>query len=197
MFRALILEYQDDENVRSLDDEYLFGDSFLVAPIMDETGSRRVYLPQGLWTEYWTQRSLSGGRWISVDAPLDTLPLYVRENAIIPMGPVLNYVDEKPVDPLTLDLYPAVPGQVQFTLKQDTTLGELKMAVNRRTVEVTLSGVAADTEIRLRNVKEEDIMVNEKPAKFLKEGNVLVIKNKRAELIKLKAAFDPPQPGIV
>jgi alpha-glucosidase (family GH31 glycosyl hydrolase) len=193
MFRALILEYQDDENVFSLDDEYLFGDSFLVAPIMDETCRRRVYLPRGLWTEYWTGRPVAGGRWISVEAPLDTLPLYVRENAIIPMGPVLNYVDEKPADPLTLDLYPAVSGRVRFMLKQDASLGEIKMTVNRKTVHLSLSGIAADTEIRLRNVKEEDIIVNEKPVKFTWDGNVLVIKNKKAEQITVKATFVPPK----
>ena len=56
------------------------------------------------WVNYWTKEVLEGGRWLEVEAPLDTLPLYVRGGAIIPHGPVMQYVDERPMDPLTLEM---------------------------------------------------------------------------------------------
>ena len=115
LLRALVIEFQDDPTVYAIDDQYLFGDSFLVAPIMTEINQRRVYLPAGNWVDYWTKKVLSGGRWLDVEAPLDVLPMWVRAGAIVPMGPEQQYVDEMPLDPLTLELY--APGQAgAFTI---------------------------------------------------------------------------------
>jgi alpha-D-xyloside xylohydrolase len=105
MMRPLALIYQDDPNTYTIDDQYLFGDSLLVAPILDETNRRRLYLPAGEWVDYWSGARLHGGRWLAVEAALDVLPLYVKAGAILPYGPVLQYVDERPLDPLTLEIY--------------------------------------------------------------------------------------------
>ena len=102
MARALVIEYQDDPSVWNLGDEFLFGDAFLVAPIMSEENRRSVYLPAGVWIDWWTGNRIVGSRWLDVEAPLETLPLYVREGALIPMGPVMNYVGEKPIDRIEL-----------------------------------------------------------------------------------------------
>ncbi|MEJ5201990.1 MAG: TIM-barrel domain-containing protein, partial [Anaerolineales bacterium] len=105
MLRALVLEFQDDPTVATIEDEYLFGDSFLVAPIMTPSNERMVYLPEGQWIDYWSKRVVPGNRWLKVKAPLEKLPLWVRAGSIIPMGPVQQFVDEKPLDPLSVELY--------------------------------------------------------------------------------------------
>jgi alpha-D-xyloside xylohydrolase len=192
MFRALILEYQDDENLYHIDDEYLFGDTFLVAPVMDDSNQRRVYLPKGVWTDYWTQEIISGGQWISVEAPLDTLPLFVRENGIIPMGPPLNYVDEKPVDFLDVDLYPVVPGNARFVYKQEGGLGEIALSVGRKTVQAVLSGIVTECKVRLRNVRGMEAVVNGRAVKGVREGNVLIVKTPKAPLVTVEAACQLP-----
>jgi alpha-D-xyloside xylohydrolase len=102
MARALVIEYQDDPNVWNISDQYLFGDSLMVAPIFDETNRRSVYLPKGIWTDWWTGERIQGYKWIEVEADLDTMPLYIKEGAIIPMGPVMNYVDEIKTEKLDL-----------------------------------------------------------------------------------------------
>jgi len=89
-----------------LSDEYLFGDDLLVAPILSESSRRRVYLPRGTWTDWWTQEQHCGPVWLEVDADLETIPLYLREGAVMPMGPVMNYVNEKPVDVLEVLIAP-------------------------------------------------------------------------------------------
>jgi len=94
MARALVVEYQDDPNVWNIGDEFLFGDSLLVAPITDKSNRRAIYLPQGVWTDWWTGERLAGNRWIDVKADMETMPLYIREGGIVPMGPVMNYVGE-------------------------------------------------------------------------------------------------------
>jgi alpha-D-xyloside xylohydrolase len=106
MARALVIEYQDDPNVWNIGNEYLFGDSLLVAPITDETDRRWVYLPKGVWTDWWTGERLRGERWIQVEADIETLPLYIREGGIVPMGPVMNYVGERPTDAVDVRIAP-------------------------------------------------------------------------------------------
>jgi alpha-D-xyloside xylohydrolase len=105
MVRPLVLEYQDDPTTERVDLEYLFGDAFLVAPVVTPAKRRQVYLPHGSWFDYWTKERVPGGRWLEVEAPLETLPLWVKAGAILPMGPEMAYVDERPLDPLTLELY--------------------------------------------------------------------------------------------
>lgn len=105
MVRALVLEYQEDEITHKIEDQYLFGSSLLVAPILDESNRRKVYLPQGTWVNYWSKEVIQGGCWIDIEAPLDILPLFVRGGAILPFGPVLQHTEEKPCDPLTIEIY--------------------------------------------------------------------------------------------
>jgi alpha-D-xyloside xylohydrolase len=105
MLRPLFLDCGEDPNTHRIEDQYLFGRNLLVAPVLDEGDHRTLYLPRGRWVDYWTKEVLEGERWISRDAPLDTLPLYVRAGTVVPHGPLTQYVDESPLDPLTLELY--------------------------------------------------------------------------------------------
>jgi alpha-glucosidase len=120
LFRPLLLNYQDDSNTYNLDDEFMIGDDLLVAPILrPDVTHRLVYLPKGTWYDYWTNKNYSGGTMISVDAPLETVPMFVRGGAIIPMGPSLKYVGEKPLDPITFHIYPDATGSASAKLYED------------------------------------------------------------------------------
>jgi alpha-D-xyloside xylohydrolase len=105
MARAMVLEFQDDPTTCHLDLQYLFGDSFLVAPVVRRDHRCRVYLPAGDWLDYWTKETVNGPCWLDLEVPLDTLPLWVRAGAIITMGPEMAHTEEKPLNPLTLELY--------------------------------------------------------------------------------------------
>ncbi len=119
--RALVLEYPDDAQVTNLSNEYLWGESFLVAPVTTEGAiTRSVYLPQGTWTDYWTGRRYGGNQTVTVDAPLEVLPLFVKDGSIIPMQNVMSYSDEHPLDTLTLDIYPS--GSTSFNMYEDDGL---------------------------------------------------------------------------
>ena len=120
LFRPLLLNYQDDSNTYNLDDEFMIGNDLLVAPIVKPDVTRRlVYLPKGTWYDYWTNKKHEGGTMISVDAPLETVPMFVRAGAIIPTGPELNYIGQKPVDPITFNIYPDDTGSASVTLYED------------------------------------------------------------------------------
>jgi len=121
IMRPLAYAYPDDPIVYEISDQFLWGDAFLVAPIYQENMTHRaVYLPAGRWIDYWTKEVHTGPAWIVAEAPLDTLPLYVRAGSIIPIGPVMQYTDEKPLDPLTLEIYGGDAGH--FVLYEDDGL---------------------------------------------------------------------------
>ncbi|MBN1428556.1 MAG: DUF4968 domain-containing protein [Anaerolineae bacterium] len=104
--RPLCFDYPADRSTYSLDDEYLWGDSLLVAPIMEEGATgRTVYLPAGEWLDFWSRCRYQGGQTIEIDAPLDRLPLFVKAGSIIPLWPVQQHVGEQVIDHLTLQVY--------------------------------------------------------------------------------------------
>jgi alpha-glucosidase/alpha-D-xyloside xylohydrolase len=111
MMRALWLHYPGDPAAVRRGDEFLWGRDMLVAPVLEKGATeRRLYLPRGAWFDFWTEKQLEGGREIRRSVDLETMPLYVRAGAVLPMGPVKQYVDE-PVDgPLTLTVYPGASG---------------------------------------------------------------------------------------
>lgn len=80
-----------------------------------------IYFPAGEWYDYWTGKTYEGGKWLDkYEAKLDICPVFIRQGAIIPMYPDMNYVGEKPADVLTLDLYPY--GNISFNLYEDDGL---------------------------------------------------------------------------
>ena len=120
LFRPLVLNYQDDPNTYNLDDEFMIGNDLLVAPVLKPDVTRRlVYLPKGQWYDYWTNKKYEGGTMISADAPLETVPMFVRAGAIMPTGPEMNFTGEKPVDPITFNIYPDEKGSASVTFYED------------------------------------------------------------------------------
>ena len=88
VLRALIFNHPQDKLCWHIDDEYYFGDDFLVAPVMNSDDCRDVYLPEGQWVNFFTGERYKGGCWLhDVKVPLDEMPVYVRENAVIPVYP--------------------------------------------------------------------------------------------------------------
>lgn len=129
MVRAMVLEFPDDEVTRDTLTQYQFmsGEWMLVAPVYERGNwagvceRRNIYFPEGTWYDYWTGEAYEGGKWLpKYKAGLDRCPVFIRQGAIIPMYPDMNYVWEKPADVLTLDLYPY--GETSFDMYEDDGL---------------------------------------------------------------------------
>lgn len=118
MLRPLVMDFTGDRIARESNDEFTFGPALLVAPITQyKERERSVYLPLSAnWYDYWTGRSAASGT-ISAPAPYDRIPVFVRAGSIIPYGPEMQYVGEKPCDPITLYVYAGDDGE--FTLYED------------------------------------------------------------------------------
>lgn len=137
MFRPLLLNYQNDYNTLSIDDEFMVGADLLAAPILRPAQtSRLVYLPAGTWFDFWTGKQVQGGTTVRADAPLETVPLYVRGGAVIPTGPEMNYVGEK-TGPLGFAIYPDSQGRAQLTLYEDDGVSQAYLDGAERRTTVT------------------------------------------------------------
>ncbi len=107
ILRPLIMEYEDDINVINCNDEYLVGNSILVAPITEQGAVvRSVYLPVGTWIDYHTGHRIKGGRYILCEAPIDICPIFIRGGSILPTYPDINNLDKKSTKKLIIEFYP-------------------------------------------------------------------------------------------
>lgn len=131
MTRALAFDFAADKTVADLKDEFMFGPALLVAPVThpmyyavdsqplgNTEKTRSVYLPHGAdWIDFWTGNRYKGGQWITSDATIDKIPLMVRQGAIIPMGPVVQYTSEKRDAEWEIRIYPGA--DVSFVVYED------------------------------------------------------------------------------
>jgi alpha-D-xyloside xylohydrolase len=102
MARALVIEFPDDPTTWHIDDQWMLGEHLLVAPHLDPSSRRRVYLPEGRWLDWWSDDVVDGGRWIDVESPIDRMPLWIRDGGVVALGPAMDHVDQRPTDHLTL-----------------------------------------------------------------------------------------------
>jgi alpha-D-xyloside xylohydrolase len=118
--RGLVMDFPDDHNVRKIADEYMFGPALLVSPVYEYGAKTRdVYLPAGAsWYDLYTSSKVEGGKHVSAAAPIDRIPVYVRAGSVIPIGPEIQYTNEKPDAPITLYVYTGHDGT--FTLYEDS-----------------------------------------------------------------------------
>jgi alpha-glucosidase/alpha-D-xyloside xylohydrolase len=116
--RALFMDFPNDPKVANIPDEYMFGPAFLVAPVSEQGATHRsVYLPAGCdWYNYWTDERIEGGQTIDANAPIDTIPLFVRAGSIVPLGtPILSAQQKQ--DIASVRVYPGA--NASFTLFSD------------------------------------------------------------------------------
>jgi alpha-D-xyloside xylohydrolase len=167
MVKPLVLDYQDDPNTEQIDLQFLFGAAFLVAPVFTEDQPRQVYLPQGDWVDYWTKEVVSGGRWVQVAVPLETLPLWVKAGMIVPMGPDMDYVDQKPLDPLTLEIY--APGEKgELIVREEGGLDiPVRMVCQDGTLKVQFGPTPGRVEIVLFGVRAHQAQFLEKELELM------------------------------
>jgi alpha-D-xyloside xylohydrolase len=138
MMRALMMDFPHDKNALDINDEYMFGKSVLVSPVaiamyikpavngrdtiqvedFSAVKSKGTYLPAGSdWYDFWTGEKLLGGNKVSKQTPLDIIPLYIKAGSIIPVGPNVQYAEEKKWDTLEIRIYPGANGR--FVLYED------------------------------------------------------------------------------
>ncbi len=123
IMRGLVMDFAKDTAVTNIGDQFMFGPALLINPVYTYgAANRRLYLPAGQgWYEMYTSKYYSGGQWITASAPYERMPLFVKEGAIVPTGPALQYTSEKKADPITLLVYTGKDGAFSLYEDGDTT----------------------------------------------------------------------------
>ncbi len=161
LMRALWLHYPSDPQAVSCGDQYLWGRDMLVAPVLEKGATeRKLYLPQGRWYDFWTGSPCDGGREITREVNLETIPVSIRAGALVPFGPVKQYTCERTDEPLQIHVYPGADGRfvvyeddrVTFNLRRgEYRTVRFEWSDSSRELTVTPEhGVAADREFILR-----------------------------------------------
>jgi alpha-D-xyloside xylohydrolase len=119
MQRPLVMDWRKDPRTWNIGDQFMFGPSILVNPVLQQDATHRmVYLPESpKWYDFWSGASVEGSREIEAEAPLDRIPLFVPAGSLLPLGPEVEYADEKPAGPIELRIYRGADGS--FDLYQD------------------------------------------------------------------------------
>ncbi|MBE0676827.1 MAG: glycoside hydrolase family 31 protein [Bacteroidales bacterium] len=127
MMRAMWLHYSTDIKTRSIGDQYLWGRDMIIAPVyIKGATSRDVYLPEGMWYDWWTGSSVRGGTIVTRQVDLNTMPIYVRAGSIIPMDPVKQYTGEVVNEPMTIRIFTGAAGDYTMYEDDGISLGYLK-----------------------------------------------------------------------
>jgi len=106
LLKSLVMYDQEDPQTHYRTDEFIYGNQILVCPIQEPNAKgRRMYVPRGRWFNFWTDEIVEGGKEKWVNAEIDSMPIFIKEGAVIPKYPVQQYVGEKEIDQVTLDVY--------------------------------------------------------------------------------------------
>ena len=118
MMRGLAMDYPTDPRVFDIGDQWMFGPALMACPVSEyKARSREVFFPQGGWYDFYSNKYIQGGQALTVDAPYERIPVFVRAGSILPLGPQMQWSDEKPADLIHILVYEGADGQ--FTLYED------------------------------------------------------------------------------
>ena len=144
--RPLLLEFPDDPVAPQADLEYMLGPYLLVAPLFNDGGRRRVYLPAGQWFDFWSNQQIGGPAWQDVEVPLERMPLFVRGDSILPFAPAMDFVGQKAWEPIQLDV--RVASRAAFSFPNPERLVQVSAQRNDGEVRLELGDTVQAFEVR-------------------------------------------------
>jgi len=186
LMRPLWLHYPNDERARAIGDQFLWGRDMLVAPVYKKGAtSRDVYLPQGEWYDWWTNTKTNGGRTLTREVDLATMPIYVRAGAIVPFDPVRQYTSQPVNEPTTLRVYSGANGD--YTLYEDDGISQAylqnrgtwtRIRYNDATKQVTIApgAPAGATNLPVRREFNVQLLPEGRSVKVTYEGRPVTVR---------------------
>jgi len=180
LMRALVMDFNGDDNIYDIPDQWMFGPAFMACPV-GKYGerSRKVYLPKQCgWYDLYTGKHFAGGQTITADAPYERMPVYVREGSIVPFGPEIQYVDEKPAELINLYVYAGADAEFQLYEDEGTNYNYEKGSYT--TIDIRYDEARKTLTIGKRNGAFDGML---KDRRF----NVVVVSKKNAQALDFDA----------
>jgi len=168
MMRAMVLEYPDDLSARNIDTQYMLGGNLLVAPVFDQQ-KHHIYLPEGSWVDLETGARLTGGRWILYPKNIEVIPMFLRENAMIPMLKTApRHIEDNNFEHLELVLN--IVDEKEQTYFDDGVEGTFQAALKDGKLDITVKDIPAEI-FRIYAPEEiTAVIVNGEPKPFRRES---------------------------
>jgi alpha-D-xyloside xylohydrolase len=176
VMRAILLEFPDDPAALHLDRQYMLGSSLLVAPCFRMDNTVEYYLPKGKWTNFLTGKIAIGGRWITDKVDFMHIPLFARENSIIPTSGNVKNPSWRLLDELTLQLFQiSDAAEIPIRLVDSDTATASQISCRRIGQQITLTGDgrARNLRIQLRSIPSVSQIANGKLVGDRPEGPIL------------------------
>ncbi len=176
IMRPLIMDFNGDAQVNNIGDQFLFGPSLMVAPVYEyKARNREVYFPAANgWYDLYSGKYTEGGQKVSVDAPYERMPLFVKEGSIVPFGPEIQYAGEKQAAEITLYVYTGK--DAEFTLYEDEgvnynyekgAFSTILLKYNEQTGTLTIGDASGSFDGMLKSRKFNIVWISkEKPVAF-------------------------------
>ncbi len=178
MMRPMVLEFTEDPNCDQLDLQYMLGESLLVAPIFNEKGMAKYYLPEGTWTDFVTGRSVEGGAWVKEHHDYLSVPLFVRPNSVIAVGhnntkPDYDFADHVDFQLFNLDAGRSAEtivyseqgeAEVSFTATREGEMITISVTGASKPYTVTLRGVSNVSNVTGATAEDGELGVSLTPA---------------------------------
>ncbi len=117
-FRALVMDYSDDQQTWGIDDQYLIGPDMMVAPVL-EGNERKVYFPEGTWYDYWGHHRYEGPKWYVFTVADEVIPIFVKAGTIMPVGDVMQHTTHEVPEAMTVVIYPDSEGKAEGAFYED------------------------------------------------------------------------------
>lgn len=152
--RPLFYHFHDDPNTYNINDQFLLGEGVMVCPVLrPRTGHRQVYLPEGLWFDYWSGQTIRGGRYLVCEAPLDKLPLFVRAGTILPQDEYADSEQSGEVQaPLVMHCYAGKEGCYRLYIDDGSSYRYRSGCYSE--LEFAMSADPMQPEVKVKKIKE-------------------------------------------
>ena len=150
LMRSMALEFEGEENCRYLDKQYMLGDSLLVAPIFNEEGMAHYYLPKGRWVNYFTKEETDGNVWRQEKHDYLSIPLWVRENSVIPTGIAFERADYTFAQNLEFQVFGLTDKAETVVYQEEKEIARASFVREKNTIRMQIGG-AAGCRVRLVN----------------------------------------------
>ena len=174
MMRAMLLEFQEDLTVRQLSTQYMLGESLLVAPVFDQQ-IHHIYLPAGSWIEFETGNRMPGGRWIVSEKKLDKIPLYLRENRMIPtLLEAPMHIGEENFRRLRVVMN--VTDRMEQVYYDDGVTGKAAAVLGGGQLEISFEGMDVAEVVAYCGEEVHGAFLNGKKCEIRREGSALLLK---------------------
>lgn len=164
MLCPLVLEFDKDPTTYNIEDEFLFGRNLLIAPILTKKNSRKIYIPVGEWYDYWSLERYCGPKWFDYVCDISKVPFFIKGGTILPLGPVIQHVDEKPLDTLTLYITPRKEtDKIEYKIIDDEEIIDIKAELKDKSIKIEISKKVSKILVFIPTVLEiTSVLINDK-----------------------------------